>query len=152
MEGAPDVAVEIVSADSQTRAVPPPPVALTEVILGQQPVDPAKAATAPYHDRFLLVRFAALSFLNEHSIVFRYRLVGQESEWTENAWKESNSVPTGRAESGNKLSDKKSWGYGAGISTNGEGGGLTFSDMSESPRNAGGPAGTLESGRALSSV
>jgi len=61
----------------------PPPAVVTHVQLGGHSFPPAANYKAPYKDRSLLVRFAALTFRNRHKVHFRYRLVGLEDEWVE---------------------------------------------------------------------
>ncbi|MBZ5724771.1 MAG: response regulator [Acidobacteriia bacterium] len=66
----------------------PPAVLLTAVMLGAagRPVAPL---LAPYSDQSLLLRFAALTFLHEHDVVFRYRMKGLEQGWTETSLREA---------------------------------------------------------------
>jgi diguanylate cyclase (GGDEF)-like protein len=58
-----------------------PPVEIEEVWLGTRQIE--AGIRLPYQPGSLRFRFAALSFHNERSNRFRYRLRGAESEWTE---------------------------------------------------------------------
>jgi signal transduction histidine kinase/ligand-binding sensor domain-containing protein/CheY-like chemotaxis protein len=86
----------------QPRATPvpgvPPPVVFTSVKLGGQEVDPFTAKEVPYSQNSLQVQVAALTFLQESSVVFRYRLAGSERNWVETRQRELNYVnlPPGR--------------------------------------------------------
>jgi signal transduction histidine kinase/CheY-like chemotaxis protein len=74
----------------------PPPVVFTSVKLGGEEVDPAAAHEIPYGKNTLQVRFAALSFVQESSVQFRYRLMAK-GEWTDTPQRELNfpSLPAG---------------------------------------------------------
>ena len=74
---------------SPTASVPPPAV-FTTVKFGDQEVDPAGAIEVPYRRHSLQVRFAALTFLQETGVVFRYRLAGVGSQWLETTQRELN--------------------------------------------------------------
>ena len=80
----------------QPRATPipgvPPPVVFTSVKLGGQEVDPFTAKEVPYSQNSLQVRVAALTFLQESSVVFRYRLAGSGRNWVETPQRELNYV------------------------------------------------------------
>ena len=52
----------------------PPPVVFTSVKFGDQNTDPTAMTGSPYRDHSLRVRFAALTFVQESSVLFRYRL------------------------------------------------------------------------------
>jgi len=52
----------------------PPPVVFTSVKFGGEMVDPAAIGVLPYRRNSLEVRFAALTFLQESRVMFRYRL------------------------------------------------------------------------------
>jgi signal transduction histidine kinase/CheY-like chemotaxis protein len=67
----------------------PPPVVFTSVTFGDQTVDPAQNADIPYRRRSLQVRFAALTFAQESSVLFRYRL-GADRNWLETTQRELN--------------------------------------------------------------
>ncbi len=60
-----------------------PPVVVTRAQLGDRTIRPGELLRAPYRDRSLLVRFAALTFRNRHKVRFRYRLAGFEETWVE---------------------------------------------------------------------
>ncbi len=55
----------------------PPPVVFTSVKLGDKTVDPSHSLEMPYQENSLQVRFAALTFVQESSVLFRYRLAGE---------------------------------------------------------------------------
>jgi signal transduction histidine kinase/ligand-binding sensor domain-containing protein/CheY-like chemotaxis protein len=80
----------------QPRATPipgvPPPVVFTSVKLGGQEVDPFTAKEVPYSQNSLQVQVAALTFLQESSVVFRYRLAQSERNWVETRQRELNYV------------------------------------------------------------
>ncbi len=67
----------------------PPPVVFTSVKFGDQAVDPAQYADIPYRRRTLEVRYAALTFAQESSVLFRYRL-GTDRNWLETTQRELN--------------------------------------------------------------
>ena len=69
-------------AFDQSRALPPP-VVIVDAKLGDQAADIAIPARVRYEDRTFSVRFAALTFVDEHHTRFRYRLQGAEPEWVE---------------------------------------------------------------------
>ncbi len=66
----------------QSRALPPP-VVIVDAKLGDKAADIAVPARVRYEDRTFSVRFAALTFVDEHHTRFRYRLQGAEPEWVE---------------------------------------------------------------------
>jgi signal transduction histidine kinase/ligand-binding sensor domain-containing protein/CheY-like chemotaxis protein len=76
----------------------PPPVVFTSVKLGDQTVDPAASLDVPYARNSLQVRFAALTFVQEPSVLFRYRLATVERRWLETAQRELNypKLPPGQ--------------------------------------------------------
>ncbi len=86
----------------QARATPlpgvPPPVVFTSVKLGGQEVDPFAAKEVPYSQNSLQVQMAALTFLQESSVVFRYRLSKSERDWVETPERELNypKLPPGQ--------------------------------------------------------
>jgi signal transduction histidine kinase/ligand-binding sensor domain-containing protein/CheY-like chemotaxis protein len=86
----------------QPRATPvaaaPPPVVFTSVKLGGQEVDPLTAQEVPYSQNSLQVRVAALTFVEESSVVFRYRLGRSERNWVETRQRELNylNLPPGQ--------------------------------------------------------
>ena len=61
----------------------PPPVVIVDAKLGDRTLDLADVARVRYEDRTFSVRFAALTFVDEHHSRFRYRLQGAEPEWVE---------------------------------------------------------------------
>ncbi len=75
----------------------PPPVVFTSVTFGDQTVDPTQYADIPYRRRSLQVRFAALTFAQESSVLFRYRL-GTGHNWLETTQRELNypQLPPGQ--------------------------------------------------------
>jgi signal transduction histidine kinase/ligand-binding sensor domain-containing protein/CheY-like chemotaxis protein len=85
----------------QPRATPipvvPPPVVFTSVKLGGQEVDPRAANEVPYRQNSLQVQLAALTFLQESSVVFHYRLQS-ERNWTDTHERELNylKLPPGQ--------------------------------------------------------
>ncbi len=85
----------------QPRATPipvvPPPVVFTSVKLGGQEVDPRAANEVPYRQNSLQVQLAALTFLQESSVLFHYRLQS-ERNWTETHERELNylKLPPGQ--------------------------------------------------------
>ncbi len=68
----------------------PAPVVVTEARLGDRVVDPERPVQAPYGDNSLTVRFAALTFLEGSSVVYRYRLLPGETQWIETGQREIN--------------------------------------------------------------
>ena len=75
----------------------PPPVAFTSVKFGDQAVDPSQVLDLPYRRRSLEVRFAALTFVQESSVLFRYRF-GTDRKWLETMQRELNypQLPPGQ--------------------------------------------------------
>ena len=75
----------------------PPPVVFTSVKFGDQTVDPAQYNDLPYRRRSLQVRYAALTFAQESSVLFRYRL-GTDRNWLETTQRELNypQLPPGQ--------------------------------------------------------
>jgi signal transduction histidine kinase/ligand-binding sensor domain-containing protein/ActR/RegA family two-component response regulator len=63
----------------------PPPVILTSVILGTRSLDPAGVLRAPYTDSYFEVNAAALTFLDEQRVQYRYRLSGLSDAWEQTA-------------------------------------------------------------------
>ncbi len=76
----------------------PPSVVFTTVKFGDQTLDTASAAASsapnsidvPYRKHSLQVRFAALTFLQESQVLFRYRLASVDRNWLETAQRELN--------------------------------------------------------------
>jgi signal transduction histidine kinase/ligand-binding sensor domain-containing protein/CheY-like chemotaxis protein len=60
----------------------PPPVVFTSVKAGSRMMDPTGPIDLLYNDRFLQVHFAALTFVQEADVQFRYRM-GTRGEWHE---------------------------------------------------------------------
>jgi signal transduction histidine kinase/CheY-like chemotaxis protein/streptogramin lyase len=75
----------------------PPPVVFTSITFGDQTVDPSQYADIPYRRRSMQVRFAALTFAQESSVLFRYRL-GTDRNWLETTQRELNypQLPPGQ--------------------------------------------------------
>jgi signal transduction histidine kinase/streptogramin lyase len=59
----------------------PPPVIIMSVQFGDRSMKPSPDLKIPYRDHSLVVGFAGLSFLNESSVQFRYRLKGLDEGW-----------------------------------------------------------------------
>ena len=77
----------------------PPPVVLTSVKLGGKTADPSHPLEMPYQENSLQVRFAALTFEQESSVSFRYRLDGGgTADWLETTQRELNypKLPPGQ--------------------------------------------------------
>ncbi len=74
----------------------PPPVVFTSVKAGDRYVDSAAFLDLPHSERSLQVRFAALTFVQEPEVLFRYRLSGQD--WLETRERGLNypELPAGR--------------------------------------------------------
>jgi signal transduction histidine kinase/ligand-binding sensor domain-containing protein/CheY-like chemotaxis protein len=76
----------------------PPSVVFTTVKFGDQTTGAASVAASsatvntdvPYRRRSLQVRFAALTFLQESNVLFRYRLAAVDRNWLETAQRELN--------------------------------------------------------------
>ena len=76
----------------------PPPVVFTSVKLGDAQIDPAVGVRVPYRANSLQVRFAALTFVQESAVLFRYRLGNVTRNWVETAERELNypQLPPGK--------------------------------------------------------
>ena len=76
----------------------PPPVVLTSVKLGGKAADPSHTLEMPYQENSLTVRFAALTFVQESGVSFRYRLDGGTADWLETSQRELNypKLPPGQ--------------------------------------------------------
>ena len=74
------------------------PVVLSWVKLGPEFVDPNSSPAVPYERRSFQANFAALTFLNEANIRFRYRLAGFHNDWVETRERIASypSLPHGR--------------------------------------------------------
>ena len=71
----------------------------TSVKFGDQEVDPAaRYKEVPYRRNSLQVRFAALTFVQESSVLFRYRLAQSERNWAGDPQRELNypKLPPGQ--------------------------------------------------------
>jgi len=87
----PDGSVWIGTSRGLSRFHPPlgqlpqvaPPVVIQSVQFGGRPRQPGPDLRIPYHDHSLVIDFAGLSFLNESSVRFRYRLRGLDESWVE---------------------------------------------------------------------
>jgi signal transduction histidine kinase/CheY-like chemotaxis protein len=76
----------------------PPPVVFTALKFGDRDMDPASTPEVPYRENSLEVRFAALTFVQEPNVRFRYRLGNTTSKWAETAERELNypKLPPGQ--------------------------------------------------------
>jgi signal transduction histidine kinase len=74
------------------------PVVLNWVRLGSAFVDPETATAVPYQRRSFQAGFAALTFLNESEVRFRYRLAGFHDDWVDTREQAASypNLPTGR--------------------------------------------------------
>ena len=68
----------------------PPTVVFTSVKFGDLNSDSSAPAEIPYRDNSLSVRFAALTFVQESSVLFRYRMANAGKAWVETAERELN--------------------------------------------------------------
>jgi signal transduction histidine kinase/ActR/RegA family two-component response regulator/streptogramin lyase len=68
----------------------PPIVVVTSVRVGAANVDPANLRDIPYQQNSIQVRFAALTFVQESAVIFRYRLVNATRDWVETRERELN--------------------------------------------------------------
>jgi signal transduction histidine kinase/CheY-like chemotaxis protein len=68
----------------------PPTVVFTSVKFGDLEGDVAPPAEIPYRDNSLHVRFAALTFVQESSVLFRYRIKNRSRAWVETSERELN--------------------------------------------------------------
>jgi signal transduction histidine kinase/ligand-binding sensor domain-containing protein/CheY-like chemotaxis protein len=73
------------------------PVLLTAAALGGSNVGLGTAISVPWARRSLTVGFAALTFVNEDTVRFRYRIAGLDERWTETQLREAHfpSLPAG---------------------------------------------------------
>jgi signal transduction histidine kinase/CheY-like chemotaxis protein/ligand-binding sensor domain-containing protein len=73
------------------------PVLLTSAALGGSNVGLGLGISVPWSRRSLNVGFAALTFVNEDTVRFRYRIAGLEERWTETQSREAHfsSLPAG---------------------------------------------------------
>ena len=68
----------------------PPTVVFTSVRFGDHDSDTGVPAEIPYRDNALRVRFAALTFVQESSVLFRYRMANSSKAWVETSERELN--------------------------------------------------------------
>ena len=68
----------------------PPTVVFASVKFGDLEGDLAAPAEIPYRDNSLHVRFAALTFVQESSVLFRYRIKNRSRAWVETSERELN--------------------------------------------------------------
>jgi diguanylate cyclase (GGDEF)-like protein len=66
----------------------PPEVVFTSLVLGQTDVTGQSQASSRIHANSLIVRFSALNATRANGAIFRYRLIGANSLWTETAQRE----------------------------------------------------------------
>ena len=69
--------------DAESRSAVAPPIVLSWVKLGTGFADPESHPAVPYARRSLQANFAALTFLNEADVRFRYRLAGFHDDWVD---------------------------------------------------------------------
>ena len=76
----------------------PPPVVITSARLGEQQLNPSQPASVSHRDESLFVTFAALTYVQESAVRFRYRLGDVNSEWVETTLHELNypRLPPGK--------------------------------------------------------
>jgi signal transduction histidine kinase/ligand-binding sensor domain-containing protein/CheY-like chemotaxis protein len=85
----------------QRSSVPPPsmppPVVFTSVKFGSLSGDSSMPSEIPYREASVSVQFAALTFVRESSVLFRYRLANTAKTWVETAERELNypNLPPG---------------------------------------------------------
>jgi ligand-binding sensor domain-containing protein len=74
------------------------PVLLTSAVFGDWNMGLGGAVSVPWSQRSLAVGFAALTFVNEDTVRFRYRIAGLEDGWNETQLREAHapSLPAGR--------------------------------------------------------
>ncbi|HXJ43280.1 MAG TPA: two-component regulator propeller domain-containing protein, partial [Bryobacteraceae bacterium] len=74
------------------------PVVLSWVKLGSALVDPETTTAVPYQRQSFQAGFAALTFLNESEVRFRYRLAGFHDDWVETRERVASypNLPTGQ--------------------------------------------------------
>ena len=75
----------------------PPPVVFTSVKFGERNTESNVPTEVSYRDNSLRVRFAALTFVQESSVLFRYRLATVTRDWLETSERELNypNLPPG---------------------------------------------------------
>jgi len=69
--------------DAELKSAGSTPVVLSWVKLGAASVNPASKPTVSYKQRSFQANFAALTFLNEADVSFRYRLAGFHDDWVD---------------------------------------------------------------------
>jgi PAS domain S-box-containing protein len=65
-----------------------PPVVITSMQFANRPLNPSTTLEIPFRDRSLAIGFAGLSFVDEGSVRFRYRLNGLDEGWIETRQRE----------------------------------------------------------------
>jgi signal transduction histidine kinase/CheY-like chemotaxis protein/ligand-binding sensor domain-containing protein len=68
--------------------LPPPPVTITAAQVGRAVLNLRGGSEVRWPDRFLYVRFAAPTFVNERERSYRYRLSGVDRDWVESSQNE----------------------------------------------------------------
>jgi signal transduction histidine kinase/ligand-binding sensor domain-containing protein len=81
----------------QNRSLAPPRAIVTSVRFGEKDADPVNSSTILFRDHSFSAGFAGLTFRGERDVVFRYRLVGLDEDWTETRQREAHypSLPAG---------------------------------------------------------
>ncbi len=89
--------LSLYKASASAIANVPPPVVFTAVKFGERNIDPNAAIEVSYRDNSARVRFAALTFVQESSVLFRYRLANVTRNWVETSERELNypNLPPG---------------------------------------------------------
>jgi len=72
-----------IPADGLPRRPQDAPVALTSAVFGNQSMSLSTRPSVPWSQRSFHIAFAALTFVNEETVRFRYRVAGLENRWTE---------------------------------------------------------------------
>ena len=73
---------------AKSAPLAPPPVYLTQVLLGGREREPQSLIQVPYTDRSVEIGFTGLTFVNESLLRFRYRVLGLDDNWTETTARE----------------------------------------------------------------
>ena len=73
-----------------SRAAPDAPLAVvfTRLAIGQKDVSGLRSPSFGVHDNSFFARYSALNAMRENGVIFRYRLSGATSNWTETAQRE----------------------------------------------------------------
>ncbi len=77
------VAVDTKSISANTVAMPMVPMQIERILRDDQVVDAGKDLRLPAGTRTLTIDYTALSFVRPHQVLFRYRLEGYDTSWTE---------------------------------------------------------------------